>query len=91
MNANNKSRVDFNIFCKEHNFKRDGKRNVFFMGNQKVIYAQGNTNSVRQFYEDCDAAYLNNSIHSKSEFDIQGITRITAKGLKAFNACLKTK
>jgi hypothetical protein len=88
MEANNLSRKNFKKFCSDNNYKRVGNRNVFQLDELKIIYASNQGNEIRQYYEDCDGAFLNGKFYSKSDFVLGGVTRITPKGLKAFNAKL---
>lgn len=91
MAPNNMSRNNFKKFLSDNELKRDGSRNVFYLSDQKIIYSENDKKEVRQFYEDCQGAWLNGELYTKDDFNMGSITRITSRGVKAFNATLKEK
>lgn len=91
MTPNNRSRVNFKKYISENKLERAGNRNVFFIGDSKIIFAESGGNFVRQFYEDCEGVLLNGELLLKDDFEFQSVSRISPKGLKAYNAVLKYK
>ena len=87
MGNNNLSRKRFRQFCEENKFERENLRNVFFIGEQKVVYAEGN--SVRQMYDDCHAVYLNGNLYERKDLKIGSVTRVSPSGVIARQANVK--
>lgn len=87
MSANNMSRSNFKAFCVKNNYEKLGARNVFVKNGKRFVYIEGN--SIRQFYDDCDGAYVNGKFYSKSQLNVLGCSRISPTGIVAYNATIK--
>jgi hypothetical protein len=85
---NNLSRHTFKKYCAKNGYRADGRRNVFFHNSGKWGFVIPNpSNSVRQFYDDCDGVVVHGvGVFSRSDLQIGEITRKTPDGLIARNA-----
>lgn len=88
MQSNNVARNDFKSFCATTGVERDGQRNVFVNKGKKFVWCSSPTGDIRQFYEDCQGAMINGRVFDKSQFKFGAVTRVTSKGVKAYQANL---